>query len=128
MSEKIFLMIDDDLDFLELEKIYLKQYAEYKNLEVSLNDFTDSIMAEEVLFHKDNSPDLILLDAFMPGKNGWEVIDDLKEKRPELLAKTILITGIVEEVEAARNNNITVLIKPISKELLFQTIDSILFK
>ena len=124
--KKTFLIIDDDEDFLELEKIYINSYTENKKIESKIFSLTDAADADDLLYSEENEPDVILLDAFMPNKNGWELIDEIKEKKPSLLAKTVLITGIVEEVSTARKNEIKVLVKPISKELLFQTLDSII--
>lgn len=37
--------------------------------------------------------DLVLLDLYMPRPNGWDLLRLLRRVRPDLLARTILITG-----------------------------------
>ena len=37
--------------------------------------------------------DLVILDLVMPRPNGWDVLELLRRQRPELLARTIVLTG-----------------------------------
>ena len=41
-------------------------------------------------------PDAILLDLMMPGMNGFEVVREIKQHTPELLARTIVLTAASE--------------------------------
>jgi len=67
-------------------------------------------------------PDVITLDLLMPGKSGWQTLDELK-KIPATAAIPVIIVSVVEE----RKKGLSVgaadyLVKPVSKERLLETI------
>jgi CheY-like chemotaxis protein len=67
-------------------------------------------------------PDVITLDLLMPGKSGWQTLDELK-KTPATSAIPVIIVSVVEE----RKKGLSVgaadyLVKPVSKERLLATI------
>ncbi len=67
-------------------------------------------------------PDVITLDLLMPGKSGWQTLDELK-KSPATSAIPVIIVSVVEE----RKKGLSVgaadyLVKPVSKERLLATI------
>ncbi len=67
-------------------------------------------------------PDVITLDLLMPGKSGWQTLDELK-KTPATTAIPVIIVSVVEE----RKKGLSVgaadyLVKPVSKERLLETI------
>ena len=67
-------------------------------------------------------PDVITLDLLMPGKSGWQTLDELK-KTPATAAIPVIIVSVVEE----RKKGLSVgaadyLVKPVSKERLLETI------
>ena len=67
-------------------------------------------------------PDVITLDLLMPGKSGWQTLDELK-KTPATSAIPVIIVSVVEE----RKKGLSVgaadyLVKPVSKERLLETI------
>jgi len=67
-------------------------------------------------------PDVITLDLLMPGKSGWQTLDELK-KTPATAAIPVIIVSVVEE----RKKGLSVgamdyLVKPVSKERLLATV------
>lgn len=71
--------------------------------------------------------DLVLLDLKMPGMHGLEVLDMLKENRPELIV--IIITGyasIQTSIEAIKKGAFDYVPKPFTPEELSMTVDKAL--
>ena len=67
-------------------------------------------------------PDVITLDLLMPGKSGWQTLDELK-KTPATATIPVIIVSVVEE----RKKGLSVgaadyLVKPVSKERLIEAI------
>jgi|SRR5579871_1893172 len=67
-------------------------------------------------------PDVITLDLLMPGRSGWQTLDELK-KTPATAAIPVIIISVVEE----RKKGLSVgaadyLVKPVSKDRLIDTI------
>jgi CheY-like chemotaxis protein len=78
--------------------------------------------AEAVRAAIDRRPDVITLDLLMPGKSGWQTLDELK-KTPATAAIPVIIVSVVEE----RKKGLSVgaadyLVKPVSKDRLLETI------
>jgi len=73
------------------------------------------------------SYDLILLDLRMPGKDGLEVLSEIKQRRPG--AKVIIITGyasIESAVEATRPGASNYVAKPFTPDELIRAADEAL--
>ena len=67
-------------------------------------------------------PDVITLDLLMPGKSGWQTLDELK-KTPATAAIPVIIVSVVEERKKAFSvGAVDYLVKPVSKEQLLETI------
>lgn len=71
IMEKI-VIVDDDIEILELESLYLKQAG------FNVKTFDNSKEAMEFL--KDSSPDLLILDVMMPGMDGFSMVKELRKK------------------------------------------------
>ena len=84
MAETI-LIVDDDLDILEL----LKMNLEPEGYNVRTADNGKSAVQSACA----NPPDLILLDVMMPEKNGFEVIEELKNIEDTKNVPVILVTA-----------------------------------
>ena len=70
----------------------------------------------------DLRPDVITLDLLMPGKSGWQTLDELK-KSPATAAIPVIIVSVVEERKKALSVGATdYLVKPVSKERLLEAI------
>ncbi|HNV85552.1 MAG TPA: response regulator transcription factor [Candidatus Omnitrophota bacterium] len=84
MAKKI-LLIEDDLQVLELLKVWLA--AHDYSVEMASN-------GEEGLRKlKDTVPDLIILDVFMPRMDGYSFLMKMKEENPLIKVPIIVLTG-----------------------------------
>ena len=84
MAETI-LIVDDDLDILELLKMNLE--PEGYNVRTA-NDGESAVQSACA-----NPPDLILLDVMMPHKDGFQVIEELKNIEDTKNVPVILVTA-----------------------------------
>ena len=84
MTETI-LIVDDDLDILELLKMNLE--PEGYNVRTA-NDGESAVQSASM-----NPPDLILLDVMMPHKDGFQVIEELKNIEHTKNVPVILVTA-----------------------------------
>jgi CheY-like chemotaxis protein len=127
VQEKIkVLIIDDEVDFC---------YFVQKNL--IQNGLFDVVVAtngnDGIKMAKNEKPDIILLDLFMPDMPGEDVADALKEnavtaKIPILFVTALATnTDIVDDEENKIGNNY-ILPKPIRTKKLIDTIMKILSK
>ncbi|MBF8221099.1 response regulator [Halomonas sp. 328] len=74
------------------------------------------------------APDLILCDINMPGRNGYEVLEEIRARRPDLAdTPFIFLTALSdprEVVDGKRLGADDYLVKPIDFDLLLATIDA----
>ena len=89
-GENVILAIDDDLQVISLYERFLKSHG-YEVIAL-----TDSSMAVERA--KELKPFAITLDIMMPQRDGWQVLQDLKQNE-ETRNIPILICSILEEEE-----------------------------
>ena len=94
MESKI-LIIDDDVDFTRLVKSKLEKTGRYE-VQVENNSFHGIDEAKAF------KPDLILLDFMMPGVDGSEVAERMKEDKDLNKTPIVFLTSMVsdEEVES----------------------------
>lgn len=84
MAETI-LVVDDDLDILELLRMNLEPEG------YDVRTASDGIQAVDSA--SEDPPDLILLDVMMPHKNGYQVIEELKNIEETKTVPVILLTA-----------------------------------
>jgi len=82
------LIVDDDPEFVEALKIRL----EINNYQVIIA-FNGIEALDKVYKEK---PDLVLLDAWLPKMNGWEVCRKIKEDEKLNFIKVIFVTARIE--------------------------------
>ena len=90
-QSKMLLCIDDDEDVLECEKAFLESFG-YTVLTAPNGD-------KGLELASIHSVDVVILDYFMPEKNGQEVAIEMKRLRPQ--APIIMLSGAVEVPEQA---------------------------
>ena len=88
------IIVDDETDLFPVFKIKFRR--EIDSGLIQMNFFTSG---PELIHFIDNNPSLdiklILLDVFIPGMNGIEILKTLKEKRPHV--KVIMYSAHTEE-------------------------------
>jgi len=90
------LVADDDADTLRFVEIYLRMEG---FAVVTARDGPD-VLAKAVAVH----PDLVLLDALMPGLDGYAVCAQIRADATLAAVPVIMVTGnyVAADVEAAR--------------------------
>ena len=108
MADKI-LVVDDEQDILDLLQFNLKSEG-YETL--------TAIDGEQALNQAlSQKPDLIILDIMLPGKDGWEVLKELRRKEETRHIPVIFLTAKdseIDEVVGLELGADDYIIKPIS--------------
>jgi PAS domain S-box-containing protein len=78
--------------------------------------------AEAIQAARDIHPDVITMDVLLPGKTGWQTLEELKQS-PATASIPVIIVSVVEE----RKKGLSIgaadyLVKPVSKENLLEAI------
>jgi response regulator of citrate/malate metabolism len=111
------LVIDDDFMIANLHGKYINQQEGYTLIGVAKN------FEETMSLTSELSPDLLLLDVYLPDRSGLEVLRDLRSRN--LPCDVILITAATEIniiEEAFRLGIFDYLIKPFRLDLLKETL------
>ena len=119
MTERI-LVIDDEPDMLMLMSMIIEENTEWE-VETTNNPSEGLKMAME------NDYDLIIADLKMPGLDGMEVFEELKEMKPDIPFIIITAFGSLEIADEARNKGVADFItKPFRKDTILFTMDRVL--
>ncbi len=105
------LIVEDDPMVAELNRRYLEKITDFSLAEMVRNG------DEALEFLKKNKVDLVLLDVFMPGMNGFELLAEIR--RLEYKTDVILVTAARDKqsIQAAlRQGAVDYLIKPFEFE------------
>ncbi len=89
MKAKIAI-VDDNVAIVEM----LKRKLEKEDFEVLC--CSESAVAVELCRHE--KPDLIILDILMPGKSGWEIMEELKQD-PSTKGAPVIISTVKNRPE-----------------------------
>lgn len=110
----LVLVVEDEGAAQELLVSHLEE-AGYRVITVASG-------SEAVRAATDLQPDVITLDLLMPGKSGWQTLDELK-KTPATAPIPVIIVSVVEERKKGLSVGATdYLVKPVSKERLLEAI------
>jgi CheY-like chemotaxis protein len=90
MKKKIILIVDDDMDDREIIRDAFMS-ARYNATEFIFLDDGDSVI-KYLATESNTLPDLIMLDLNMPGKDGWEVLREIKTNTDFSYMPTIVFT------------------------------------
>ena len=105
------ILIDDDIDFLETLKRRLENFG-FKKIQTE----KDPLKAAS-LFEKGNVFDIAMIDMTMPGMDGIELLETIKNISPK--TECIMVTAVNEArvaVECLNKGAYDYLVKPISQE------------
>lgn len=114
------LLIVDDEDSI---RDILKQVFEYEGHEVSVAASGDEALRRV----QAEPPDVVFLDVKMPGKDGLEVLDELRRVAPR--TQVVMVSGhgtIDTAVEATRRGAFDFLEKPLDTDRLLVTLRNVL--
>lgn len=120
MSKNI-LAIDDDKDFLKT----LKDILEIEGYRVKT--LSEPLKAEQYI--ERYRPDLLILDVFMPGRTGFNIVEDFGEKGFYRELPKIFLTCLDDDVEkiTARAHGVGLYItKPFQPEELVRLVRTVL--
>jgi CheY-like chemotaxis protein/anti-sigma regulatory factor (Ser/Thr protein kinase) len=84
---KDILIVDDDREFVQLMYRYLQSSGREYNVRFAYDG------DEGWLSLCQQPPDLVLLDVIMPGRNAFEIIEEMKRNQSFSRTEVILITG-----------------------------------
>lgn len=113
------LLIDDEVDLRQTLRLFLEQ-AGHTVVEADNGD-------EGIALHRSESPDLVITDLIMPGKEGIETI--LAMRRTDVTTPIIAISGggrleLTDFLQAARKLGAAyTLKKPFRREQLLEAVD-----
>lgn len=111
---KVIVIDDERLARQELKNL-LKKHQE---IEI-IGEAANADEAKEII--KEKKPDLIFLDIQMPGKTGFELLEELDE-----VPKVIFVTAYDEfAMDAFKVNALDYLLKPVEPKLLSSAIDKV---
>ncbi|MFA6636225.1 MAG: response regulator [Candidatus Omnitrophota bacterium] len=119
--EKVILLIDDDANLLRTLRDILEN-AGYKV--VALND---PLKAEQYI--EKYMPDLLVIDVFMPGRSGFNLVEDFKNQHIYEDIPKMFITCLDDDIErmTARACGVERYItKPFSPELVLDSIKNMI--
>ena len=123
------LMIDDDEEDFTL----VKDALESKQIKVDLYWAADGDEAENFLYRRGEysnapSPDLILLDLNMPGKDGFEVLRDLKANGNFRKIPVVILTSTQDHRSVSRGYKIgasSFMLKPLTFDEMANAMQSL---
>ncbi len=117
----MILVVDDDKDILLLAKIMLESYGYRVTIADSGEEALENIAGDR--------PDLVLLDAIMPGLHGWDVCRTLKRGEDTRDIPVIIFTALLQEVDlmlAEGNKADGYLRKPFTSKTLIDAVERLL--
>jgi two-component system, OmpR family, phosphate regulon response regulator PhoB len=118
MDKKKILIIDDEVDFTKLVKMNLEETEAFQ---VKVENKGERGLSVAKAF----KPDLILLDVMMPGIDGADVCNQLKNDPETTGIPVIFLTAIVREEDIAANRQIRgniFIAKPVELKSLVEVI------
>lgn len=121
MAQKSILIIDDEPDLLEI--------IEYNLVKEGFRVFKTEDGAAGIEMARDAKPDLILLDLMMPGMNGYEVCEAIREDDAIKKIPIIFLTAKDDEsseIEGLNKGADDYITKPISTVKLISRVKAVL--
>ncbi len=105
------LVVDDEDDV----RMFLEDFLSERDLLVETASNGDEALRKAAVFH----PDVVLLDVMMPGIDGMECLQKLKEKYPKI--SVIMLTALKDETRMEKAKKLGAydyIVKPFSLDYL----------
>ena len=115
MNKPKILIVDDDVKLLSLTKVILEKIGSF---EIHTEHRSFAALQRAQAF----GPDLVILDVDMPGKDGGDVAAELGRDSALCKVPVIFLTSLVTSQEAGTRKDARFLAKPVSPQLLLQTV------
>ena len=115
MNKPKILIVDDDVKLLSLTKVILEKMGSFE-IHTEHRSFAALQRAQAFV------PDLVILDVDMPGKDGGDVAAELSMDPVLRRVPVIFLTSLVTKDEAGTRKDARFLGKPVSPQLLLQTV------
>ncbi|RYY35828.1 MAG: response regulator [Sphingobacteriaceae bacterium] len=109
--EPLVVIVEDDKNFADILKDYSRDHG-YKSIIVP-----EGTKAVEII--KENQPDAVILDIMLPGKDGWQILKELKQDEATLhIPVHLMSAGEAAANRVRREGAISFLKKPIDTNAL----------
>ena len=119
MSKPVILVVEDDAA-IRRGLVDSLEYSGYAVIECG-----DGIEAQRIL--QGTALDLVLLDVVLPGKNGFEILPELRQQRPRLPVIMVTARGSEEDrVKGLRGGADDYVVKPFSSSELLARVEAVL--
>mgnify|MGYP002760844479 CR=1 FL=1 len=105
------LIVEDEEEVADLYEFHLEDEF----------DVVQANSGEEAIETVDESVDIVLLDRRMPGMNGDEVLEQIREDR--LGCRVIMVTAVTPEADIAEMDFDDYLNKPVRKDTLIEAVE-----
>jgi CheY-like chemotaxis protein/anti-sigma regulatory factor (Ser/Thr protein kinase) len=119
-AKKHILVIDDDPD-----AVYLLQES-LNSQEFNITGARNGL--DGLRIAREQQPQAILLDIIMPGRDGWQILHDLKEDPATSNIPVILLTIIDKKAKGYRLGAAAYLLKPLDPVLVRDTLHRVIGK
>jgi len=111
ISERKILLIDDDAS--------MRRVTEYSLHSAGFHVLSAADAEQGLKSFQIDSPHVVITDINMPGLSGYDVLERIKEEKPETIVIVITAYGTIEKaVEAMKKGAYDYIIKPFSKDQL----------
>lgn len=111
MAGRKILIVDDEEDV----RMFLEDFLSERDLRVETAANGDEALKKVADFH----PDVVLLDVMMPGVDGMECLERIKDKYPKI--HVIMLTALKDEVRMEKAKKLGAydyVVKPFSLDYL----------
>ena len=119
--EPFVIIVEDDKNFADILQDYARDHG-FKS--VMVNEGTNAV---EII--KEQQPDAVILDIMLPGKDGWQILKELKQDEATLhIPVHLMSAGEAAANRVRKEGAISFLKKPVNTETLDKLFGDIMSK
>jgi DNA-binding response OmpR family regulator len=119
MIKSRILVVDDEPNLSGIVRLFLEKTQRF---EVRVENRSALALAAALEF----SPELVLLDVDMPGKDGGDVAAEIQAEPTLRGVPIVFLTSMISAAEAGVRGGMHFLSKPVSLKSLIETVDRML--